>query len=42
MAIDRLSVKVGKTGKAGPHAAYVAREGRYANRPEKGERLESA
>ena len=40
MAIGRLSMKVGKAGKAGPHAAYIAREGQYANRLERGERLE--
>ena len=41
MAIGHLSVKVGKPGKAGPHAAYIAREGRYADRLDKGERLEA-
>jgi len=41
MAISHLSVKVGSTGKAGPHAAYVARDGKYADRLEKGERLEA-
>ena len=41
MAIGRLSMKVGKAGKAGPHAAYIAREGQYANRLEHGERLEA-
>lgn len=41
MAIGRLSMKVGKAGKAGPHAAYIAREGRYANRLERGEKLEA-
>ncbi|TBV92318.1 MobA/MobL family protein [Azotobacter chroococcum] len=41
MAIARLSMKVGKAGKAGPHAAYIAREGEYAKRLEKGERLEA-
>jgi hypothetical protein len=41
MAIPRLSMKVGKAGKAGPHAAYIAREGQYANRLERGERLEA-
>lgn len=41
MALARLSVKVGKAGKASPHAAYIAREGRYADRLEKGERLEA-
>ncbi|MFD1690504.1 MobA/MobL family protein [Azotobacter chroococcum] len=34
-------MKVGKAGKAGPHAAYIAREGEYAKRLEKGERLEA-
>jgi len=41
VAIGRLSMKVGKAGKAGPHAAYIAREGQYANRLERGERLEA-
>ena len=41
MAIGRLSVKVGKAGKAAPHAAYLAREGRYAQRLERGEKLEA-
>lgn len=41
MAIGRLSMKVGKAGKAWPHAAYIAREGQYANRLERGERLEA-
>lgn len=41
MAIGRLSVKVGKVGKAGPHAAYIAREGQYADRLKKGEKLEA-
>ena len=41
MAISRLSMKVGKAGKASPHAAYIAREGRYAGRLERGERLEA-
>lgn len=30
MAIGRLSVGVGKKGKASPHAKYIAREGKYA------------
>lgn len=34
-------MKVGKAGKAGPHAAYIAREGQYANRLDKGERLDA-
>lgn len=42
MAIARLSMKVGKVGKAQPHAAYIAREGQYANRLEKGEKLEAS
>lgn len=41
MAIGRLSVKVGKAGKAGPHAAYIAREGQYADRLDRGEKLEA-
>ena len=41
MAIARLSMRVGKAGKAGPHAAYIAREGEYAHRREKGEALEA-
>ena len=41
MAIARLSMKVGASGKAGPHAAYIAREGAYATRLEHGERLEA-
>ena len=41
MAIARLSVKVGKAGKAGPHADYIAREGEYASRLERGEALEA-
>ena len=41
MAIGRLSVKVGKAGKAGPHAAYISREGQYAQRLERGEKLEA-
>lgn len=41
MAIGRLSMKVGKAGKASPHAAYIAREGQYAKRLERGERLEA-
>lgn len=41
MAIARLSMKVGKAGKAGPHAAYIARVGPYAGRLERGERLEA-
>ena len=41
MALGRLSMKVGKAGKAGPHAAYIAREGQYADRLERGEKLEA-
>ena len=41
MAIGRLSVKVGKAGKAGPHAAYISREGQYAQCLERGEKLEA-
>lgn len=32
MAIGHLSVRVGKVGKAKPHAAYIARQGHYSNR----------
>lgn len=39
MAIARLCIKVGKAGKAAPHAAYIARQGKYANRLNTGERL---
>ena len=41
MAIARMSVKVGGVGRAQPHAAYIAREGQYANRLERGEVLEA-
>ncbi|MBU2788345.1 MobA/MobL family protein [Acidithiobacillus sp. VAN18-1] len=41
MAIARLSVKVGKAGKAAGHAAYIARLGKYACRLERGEKLEA-
>jgi hypothetical protein len=41
MAIARLSVKVGKAGKAAAHAEYIAREGQYSSRLEKGEVLEA-
>ena len=41
MAIGRLSMKVGKIGKAGPHAAYIAREGKYASRLDRNEKLEA-
>lgn len=34
-------MKVGKAGKAGPHAAYIAREDQYQRRLETGERLEA-
>ncbi len=40
MAIARL-VKTGKTGRAGPHAAYIAREGQYIRYLERGEALEA-
>ena len=35
MAIPFLSVKVGKKGKAQPHADYIFRQGKYENDPEK-------
>lgn len=41
MAIARLSMKTGDKGKAAGHAAYVAREGQYASRLERGEVLEA-
>jgi len=41
MAIARLSVKVGKVGKASPHAAYISRIGKYADRLAHGELLEA-
>lgn len=41
MATAHLSVKVGKAGKGTPHAEYIAREGKYAQRLEQGERLEA-
>ena len=41
MAIGRLSVKVGKAGKASPHAVYIARLGQYGKRLEQGEKLEA-
>ncbi|MBO1996770.1 hypothetical protein J4714_12885 [Staphylococcus epidermidis] len=34
-------MKVGKTGKAALHAAYIAREGKFAQRLERGEKLEA-
>lgn len=40
VAIGRLKMKVGGSGKAGPHAAYIFREGRYA-RDEALERLDA-
>jgi hypothetical protein len=40
VAIGRLKMKVGGTGKAGPHASYIFREGRYA-RDETLERLDA-
>ena len=40
MAIGRLKMKVGGAGKAGPHAAYIFREGHHARREEL-ERLEA-
>ena len=40
MAIARLSVGIGKKGKAAPHAAYIAREGKYAKPDDDLEKLE--
>lgn len=41
MAIARLSMKAGMKGRGADHAAYIAREGRFANRLERGEKLEA-
>jgi len=41
MALARLSMKLGKAGKAAAHAAYIAREAQYAHRLQNGERLEA-
>lgn len=41
MAIPHLHVKVGSSGKASAHAAYITRTGRYANRLNRGEKLEA-
>lgn len=40
MAIGRLSVSIGKKGKASPHAMYIAREGKYAKPDDDLEKLE--
>lgn len=40
MAIGRLSVVVGVKGKGGPHAQYIAREGKYAKHNDGLEKLE--
>lgn len=40
MAIARLSVGTGSKGKAGPHAQYIAREGKYAKPDDDLEKLE--
>lgn len=40
MAIGRLSVVVGVKGKGGPHAQYIAREGKYAKYNDGLEKLE--
>lgn len=40
MAIGRLSVSVGKKGKASLHAQYIAREGKYAKPSTHAEKLE--
>jgi len=39
MALARLQMNVGKTGKAAPHAAYICRMGKYENRLKNAERL---
>jgi hypothetical protein len=41
MAIARLSMKVGKAGRACPHAAYIVREGQHARHLSRGEKLEA-
>ena len=41
MAIGRLSVGVGKKGKASPHALYIAREGKYQKPSTHAEKLEN-
>ena len=41
MAIGRLSVGIGKKGKASPHAQYIAREGKYAKPSNHQEKLEN-
>ena len=41
MAIAGLSMKTGSLGKAGPHAAYIARTGSYEKYLERGEVLEA-
>jgi len=41
VAIARLSMKVGKAGQAAPHAAYIARQGQYARRQQRAEKLEA-
>ncbi|SEO46638.1 MobA/MobL family protein [Nitrosospira multiformis] len=41
MAIARLSMKVGKAGRACPHAAYIVREGQHARHLSQGEKLEA-
>ncbi|MBL3119660.1 mobilization protein, partial [Klebsiella pneumoniae] len=41
MAIARLSMKAGMKGRGADHSAYISREGKYANRLERGERLEA-
>ena len=40
MAIARLSVGTGSKGKAGPHAQYIAREGKYSKPSDDLEKLE--
>ena len=41
MAIGRLSVGIGRKGKASPHAQYIAREGKYAKPSYHEEKLEN-
>jgi hypothetical protein len=40
VAVPHMKIKTGGAGKAAPHAEYIAREGEYSKRLEKGEKLE--
>ena len=41
MALAHMNVKVGKVGKGTPHSDYIARQGEYAEKLERGEVLEA-